>query len=209
MIYSIKDKNLYKIEDEAAREIYYGSNQDWYGKRWQRLSGCGPSAVANVIYYLSRTREKQDSYPALTKEECLAFMNEIWNYVTPSFGGVSSTAMLCKGMNSYLKEKNLNIQMDSIDIPKKKSLRPDVKQVLQFIMDALKKDSPVTFLNLEHGTILELESWHWVTIVSLEYETDGSTAFVEILDGGLLKRIDLLQWLNTTKLGGGFVSFEQ
>ena len=53
-----------------------------------------------------------------------------------------------------------------------------------------------------------LDSWHWVTIISLEYVLDGSIAILSILDGGTIKKVDLAQWFNTTALGGGFVSFD-
>lgn len=203
--YSIKDKDLFRIVG-AADNNYYGSNQEWYMRRWQRMSGCGPSAVANIIYYLNRSRNANSSCCDLTKEECLRLMNEIWEFVTPSLGGVSSTAMLCKGVNKYLANKNLNLKLDFIDIPIKKKLRPEDQKVISFITEALEKDSPVAFLNLEHGTVYELESWHWVTVISLEVDTNN-TSFAIILDGGLVKRINLSQWLHTTKLGGGFVSF--
>lgn len=205
---SIKDKEIFRIEDETNKMTHYGSNQEWFTKKWQRLSGCGPSAVTNIMYYLNRTRDYVTYSSKLTKKDCLNLMNEIWNYVTPGIGGISSTSMLCKGVNKYLHEKKLGIKLDCIDIPKNKVLRPDLQQVLLFLIKALKEDSPVAFLNLEHGNIYELESWHWVTIISLEYELESNTAFVTILDGGLVKRIDLSSWLQTTKLGGGFVSFE-
>jgi hypothetical protein len=34
------------------------------------------------------------------------------------------------------------------------------------------------------------EPWHWVTIISLEYEEDGTSVYVNILDEGQIKRID-------------------
>jgi hypothetical protein len=205
---SIKDKNLFKIEEAVTKQIFYGSNQEWYTRRWQRMSGCGPSTVANIIYYLNRTRSSEQYCSNLTKEECLNLMNEIWNFVTPSIHGVSSTDMLCKGVQKYLIDKELDIKLDFIDVPKKKKLRPDLSQVLSFLNGALKKDAPVAFLNLEHGTVIELDSWHWVTMIALEEKSDASDVFAEILDSGEVKKINLSQWFRTTKLGGGFVSFQ-
>jgi hypothetical protein len=108
----------------------------------------------------------------------------------------------------YLKEKSLNIRMNEIEIPKNKLRRPDFYYVMTLIKEALNNDTPVAFLNLEHGDVSNLESWHWVTIIALEYEPDGSKAFAKILDGGTVKRIELSLWHQTTKMGGGFVSFE-
>lgn len=205
--YSIQNKELFRIEEEMTRSIFYGSNQDWYDSKWQRMSGCGPSTVANIIYYLNRTRDGNPDDPALTKAGIRRLMDEIWKFVTPSLGGVSSTTMLRNGVDRYLKEKNLTLKLNSIDIPKKASIRPASDRVVTFIKDALAKDSPVAFLNLEAGTIQVLDSWHWVTVTSLELDTEAGTAYIEILDSGEVKKINLLQWLLTTKLGGGFVSF--
>lgn len=204
---SVKDKLIFQIGKEDDAQSFYGSNQDWYERKWQRMSGCGPSAVTNIIYYLNQTHLVEEPCTPLTKKECLALMNEIWNFVTPSIGGISSTSKLCEGASKYIEYKKLNIKMNSLDLPKKRQQRPDFKQIISFIIEALEKNTPVAFLNLDHGTVEELESWHWVTIISLEYDLEKNLAFVEILDGGFIKRIDLSKWIQTTKKGGGFVSF--
>lgn len=205
--YSINNKNLFRIEEEVTKGIFYGSNQDWYGSKWQRMSGCGPSTVANIVYYIYHAKNNGPTDPVLTKEGILKLMDEIWKYVTPSLGGVSSTAMLRKGVEKYKNEKNITLILDSIDIPKKVPQRPASDKVIDFIKAALEKDSPVAFLNLERGEIEILDSWHWVTITSLNIDSEDGTAYAEILDSGEVKQINLLQWLKTTKLGGGFVSF--
>ena len=79
--------------------------------------------------------------------------------------------------------------------------------VVYFLEGALHQDSPVAFLNLCNGDENNLEPWHWVTIISLEYSEDGKCVFIEILDEGLIKKIDLLLWYDTTTYGGGFVYF--
>lgn len=208
MKYSIKNTDRFSIKDQLSQKIYYGSNQEWYKKRWQRMAGCGPSAVANVIHYVNWSGLKDEEKKSVTRESYLSLMSEVWDYVTPSFGGISSTNMLCGGVDRYVKEKKLNITTESLDIPKNKKLRPDSQQVISFISNALEQDSPVAFLNLEHGTVYELESWHWVTIIALEYYEEYQSAVIDILDGGIIKQIDFLQWLHTSKLGGGLVRFQ-
>lgn len=206
MTYSIQHRDLFKIEDQETKAIYHGTNQEWYGKRWQRMSGCGPSAVANIIYYLNCISSSTSDRPCLTKEKCVKVMDEIWNYVTPKLGGVSSTEMLHNGVKKYMQENHLELAVNILDVPKKASLRPETSKAMAFVAAALEKDQPVAFLNLEHGAVRELESWHWVTIISLDYVADGDTAIIDILDGGDIKRIDLQKWLKTTRMGGGFVS---
>ena len=208
MIYSIKNKNVFHIEEEYLRHNYDGCDQEWYLKRWQRMSGCGPCAMTNVMHYFNcRLAAKHIRYN-LSRAEWLDRMQEMWEYVTPTIGGVYSTEMFRKGAVKYIGDKRLNIKIETLDIDKSKAKRPDPIEAMSFLIEGLKRDMPIAFLNLEHGTVEALESWHWVTIISMDYELHGTTAFVEILDGGRIKRIDILEWLLTTKLGGGFVRFE-
>ncbi len=204
---SIQNVNLFKIYDEAAQRTYYGCDQEWYKRKWQRLSGCGPTAVSNIVYYLNRTHT--DSVPddsPLTKSDCVSLMEEVWRYVTPTLRGIPSTKMLYHDVLDYAKAKALNLQLDVIDIPEKQLLRPEFSRILSFLDLALSNNTLVAFLNLNNGTEKQLDSWHWVTIISLEYAEDASAAFIHFLDEGGIKKIDLVQWFRTTTLGGGFVS---
>lgn len=203
---SIKSKHVLKIEDEEKTTLY-GTNQEWYTKRWQRMCGCGPSTVTNILYYIQSKHDEGTGCLGLTREKCLNLMNEMWKYVTPGPRGIPSTTMLGKGIYKYLEKNNLNIQLDYLDIPKKKQLRPDLDKVTGFLHTALDNDTPVAFLNLDNGEVDELYSYHWVTAISLEYSPNDNLAYLYILDGGLEIKIDLLRWLTTTKSGGGFVSF--
>lgn len=205
---SIQNPGLFKINDEITQEIHYGCNQEWYRKKWQRLSGCGPTAVTNIIYYLNRTRFGSESdHSTLTKSNCLILMEEIWRYVTPTLRGIPSTKMLYDDVLDYANAKALNIQLKMFDIPDRRYSRPEMQLLLTFLDEALSNNAPVAFLNLNNGDEKKLDSWHWVTIISLDYEEDAGAAFANILDEGVIKRIDLAQWFQTTTLGGGFVSF--
>lgn len=206
---AIKNIQLFKIVEELTQNTYYGSSQEWFKTKWQRLSGCGPTAVANILFYLNHTNSDSLETASTSKSDYMLFMEEIWQYVTPNLGGISSTKMLCKGAQKYMKAKKLNIKLDVIDIPKKRILRPDFKKILQFVDVALSSNMPVAFLNLQNGAVTHLDSWHWVTIISLEYSEDGSTAIIDILDEGMIKKINLAQWYHATTLGGGFVSFNR
>lgn len=205
---SIANLNLLKVIDESTSETYYGCNQIWYPKKWQRLSGCGPSVASNIFFYLSHNRstlglEKKSN----SKENWLSLMEEMWKYVTPSIRGVNTTIKFYKPLLAFTKSKGMIAAYRVCDVPKDKTQRPELKNILNFLEDALENDAPVAFLNLCNGEEKNLDRWHWVTIISLESTEDGSNAFVNILDGGLIKRIDLALWYNTTTLGGGFVYF--
>ncbi|MHC1719910.1 MAG: hypothetical protein AB9844_04295 [Clostridiaceae bacterium] len=203
---SLSNLNLLRIEDNSTNATYYGCNQKWYNTYWQRLSGCGPSVACNIIHYIEN---KQDPYGKVhnSKENCITIMKEIWKYFTPKIGGISTTKMFYEDFLIYAKAKGLNVQYRVIDISKDKCSRPELSEVLYFLEEALEKDAPVAFLNLCNGAVKMLERWHWVTIVSLDKSEDGKRAFVDIIDGGEIKKIDLALWYSTTTLGGGFVYF--
>jgi len=205
---AICNPEYFKILDDNTNNIYYGCNQEWYSKPWQRLSGCGPSVASNIILYLKHNKDdfvSEEWYNS--KKDCILLMGEVWKYVTPTLRGVNSTKIFYKGIVDFAKSKGLNGQYKFIDLPKEKFSRPKFMEFLSFIDTSLQMDCPVAFLNLCNGDEKYLDKWHWVTIISLEYEEDGICAWVDILDEGIIKKIDLALWYNTTTLGGGFVNF--
>ncbi|WMJ78933.1 MULTISPECIES: hypothetical protein [unclassified Sedimentibacter] len=197
---SVKNLEYFGIMDEATNENHLGCNQEWYVKHWQRTAGCGPTVAAGIVSYLQKNR-------GLDKASCLKMMEEMWNHVTPTIRGVNSTGLFCSGLLSYSESKGIKLIYYSVDVPEKTDVRPPFKSLIEFISSSLINDIPVAFLNLCNGEEKNLDKWHWVTIAALEYEDDLSSAYAEILDEGIKKRINLLMWYNTTMLGGGFVSF--
>lgn len=207
IVKSIRHLDVLKIQDDASDTTYYGCDQEWYQTKWQRCSGCGPTTSTTILQYLYATRT-QTTPTALTKSFSLTCMENVWRYITPGPQGISTTHKLCKGLDAYFKAKSIPFQADTLDIPRCRSKRPSLTDALTFIGNALDRDLPVAFLNLHNGEEKELDTWHWVTIVSLEYEPDARTVFTGILDEGLRKNIDFAMWYRTTALGGGLVSFD-
>jgi len=197
--------NLLRIQDSNSDEIYYGCSQKWYTTPWQRKAGCGPSVASNIVYYLEN--KQTNSKQIFSKEACASLMEKAWWYFSPKVGGISTTSMFCEAFLLYAKSKLLNVQFRVLDVPQDKCRRPKLAQVLSFLEEALEKDMPVAFLNLCNGAVKMLERWHWVTIVSLDKSEDGKRVFVDILDYGVIKKIDLGLWNDSTILGGGFVYF--
>jgi hypothetical protein len=202
---SITNLNLLRIQDSNPDAIYYGCSQKWYSTPWQRKAGCGPSVASNIVRYL--VNKQTNSQQVFSKEACSSLMEEAWRYFSPKVGGISTTNMFCKAFLLYAKSKRLNVQSRVFDVPQDKCSRPKLAEVLNFLEEALEKDAPVAFLNLCNGVVKMLERWHWVTIVSLYKSEDGKRVFVDILDYGVIKKIDLGLWYDTTTLGGGFVYF--
>jgi hypothetical protein len=121
--------------------------------------------------------------------------------------GHKKITITASGITYTLGYKELNIKLDVMDIPKKRHLRPEFQKLMEFLAAALDNDMPVAFLILHNGKVKELDSWHWVTIISIEY--DDNQAYADILDEGMIKKINLAEWFNTTIIGGGFVSFNR
>lgn len=205
---SISNPDLFKVVDVRDRKTYYGCNQEWYSTEWQRRSGCGPSVASNIILYLSQSQGNSSFIKKCgSKEKCVLIMEEMWDSVTPTLAGVPTTKMLYQAVIEYTQTHGLNAQYHVYDVPNHAFSRLPLPNLVSFIEEALHKDVPVAFLNLSNGDENKLSSWHWVTIIALEHSGDGNSAYVTILDEGLIKKIDLALWFNTTMLGGGFVYF--
>lgn len=205
---SISNPELFKVFNQETNECHYGCNQEWYSTEWQRLSGCGPTVATNIIYYLTRKGKVSPAGQGMAcKTECSALMEDVWKYVTPTTHGIPETKMLIEAMLSYVQSKKLNFEYQFLDLPEDRDSRPTLAEVLDFLETAFIKDAPVAFLNLCNGGEQTLDEWHWVTIISLGYRDKEEQIYVNILDEGMVKKIDLALWYNTTTLGGGFVYF--
>ncbi|WP_041276500.1 hypothetical protein [Desulfosporosinus acidiphilus] len=205
---TIKNETIFKIKDEDTQTTFYGCDQEWYPTSWQRRAGCGPTAVTNIIYYLKTRSSSGFSDHLWLKSGALSLMEEIYQFVKPTLRGIPSTELLYEDVRNYAEAMAQEIKLEVFNISKSRSSRPQFQDLLIFLDKALANDTPVAFLNLDNGEEKRLDSWHWVTVISLEYSADGSRALLRILDGGHIKQIDLVQWFLTTKLGGGFVSFD-
>ena len=170
---------------------YYGGNQDWYSTYFKRLAGCGPTTASTITMY----ELNKSNYKNYSKKEFILLMNELWNYITPGMMGVDKVEKYQKGYNKYLKTSSLELSNSKI-LEFNNSGIDDIKE---YIEEALKLDHPIAFLNLNNGSEKQIDSWHWTTIVSIEYINDN--IIVEICDEGLLKKFNLTKWLNTSSNG--------
>ncbi len=204
---SIQHPDFMQIRDDDTGKIFYGCDQEWYHSKLQRLAGCGPTTAATILSYLKKPKKATVFDPPL-KSTCLAEMEEVWKSVTPGPRGIPSTAMLRAGLLKLAQAKGVCFDIRRLDIPAKREKRPPFSAALDFLADALKKDLPVAFLNLHNGDVAGLDAWHWVTIISISFEPDGSIAEIKILDEGLCKAVDFALWFRTTRLGGGLLTFD-
>ena len=170
---------------------YYSGDQDWYNSYIKRLAGCGPTTASTItMYELNKL-----NYHEYTKKEFISLMKDLWKYITPGMMGVDTVDKYKDGYDKYLKTSNLNISKSKILILDTAS----IDEIENYLQEAIKADHPVAFLNLNNGSEKQIDSWHWTTIVSLE--NINNNLYVEICDEGLLKKVNLSNWLNTSSRG--------
>ena len=186
-----------------ADAAHYGCDQNWYSDPFQQKAGCGPCAAANLIDYAVRPQSDPASHSG-SLPDFIRLMHEVWAFVTPGLMGVHRARHLADGLSRYAREHQLEIESVMLDIPVRRNRRPATASVISFITAGLHADSPVAFLNRSNGLLTEPESWHWVTITALYSSHDG-TIHAEIANYGRVSLINLSAWLQTTRLGGGFV----
>jgi hypothetical protein len=199
MTYAIQRPEIYEILDSKTNKIVYGCDQEWYTTKWQRVSGCGPTVATNMVLYILK---KQYS----SRNEYVELMRDVRKYVTPTIGGVNRTSIFYRGLARCFSNNNYPMEYRYLNVPKK-AHRPSFDQIIEFINYALIHDSPVAFLNLHNGKVVNLESWHWTLIIESFLDKENNHTIVTILDNGEKKTIDLKQWYDNTANDGGFVYF--
>ena len=184
-----------------------GADQDWYRDVWQRRAGCGPTAAAMILDYLSSVFPALDRLSvteARTSADFLMQMEAVWPYVTPGTMGLDKPESFVLGCRSFALSRGAVLDGRILPIPRRgKGSRPDLDQVRTFLVWALDKDTPVAFLNYSNGDLKNLDSWHWVPLIACRGEGDSLT--VTALDGGEEKELDMALWLETSFLGGALV----
>ena len=199
---SIANQGAFEVRE--GKRIYTGFCQTWYKTAWQRMAGCGPTVVSGIVHYL---KTKRQEIAPIDKDEAIEIMEDVWQYVKPTMKGIPEAQILYDGIVLYARAKGRRLHSAILNISQKQQLRPLLSEVIEFLEAALLEDVPVAFLNLNRGEEMKLDSWHWVTIVAMEYEEDKK-AYLDILDEGIVKRIDFVKWYRTTSLGGGLVRFD-
>lgn len=206
---SIKNPEILNIYSSAENKTYFGGDQDWYLKKWNKDSGCGPTSAANITAYLAFTREKfRRLYPGTSMErnEFASHMEEMFHYITPGPMGVNTLDKYIDGFMNYAKEKEVEITPFSLSVDLCNFKKREVKKLQDFVEEALAKDCPIAFLNLSKGAETRLQGWHWITITHVKIEGDDIIATAS--DEGIQREFSLKLWYLTTKMHGGLIFFQ-
>lgn len=170
-----------------------GFSQHWYPRKWQRTSGCGPTNAATLMHYTIDGVRSQDAAQAL--------MQKAWQHVTPGWLGVMRAAHFDRGYRAMSGTFGLHAERHLFSIPPLLPA-PSHDDFFHFIYTRLQADQPIAFLN-RHSRTAGIDNWHWVTIIA----ADTSGTDVTILDGGVLRHVDIGHWLATGRLGGALLSY--
>ena len=206
-VLSIREPDTFTIVDETGLPSR-GCDQDWFGSEWQRISGCGPSVASGILYYLHRTGRIRLPFDVGRQSECIALMETVWKHVTPTSSGVDSLERFCDGVRGFLRSIGHDAACRSLGIPKDRTRRPGIAELVRFLSAGLDRDCPVAFLNLSSGRVRRIEGWHWMTVVALRTGQAPDCADALIFDGATSTWIDIAKWLATSALGGGFAYLE-
>ena len=183
---------------------HYGADQKWYSGVRQRLSGCGPTVGASLLWYLARTCPScTDLAPAeQTKEAMVVLMESVWRYIKPGIFGVTRTDVFRNGILRFAADRGVGLAANALNVPPKTSGRPSSAQVAAFLKNELVKGLPLAFLNLGSGQEKRLQNWHWMVLFA--FSPDTLTGW--FYDEGERREFDLELWLKSSPKGGGFVT---
>ncbi len=192
-------KNLSHIEINIENNLYYGFDQDWHTGYFHKMAGCGPTTATMLLNYLRLRDSLNIPINHNNLDELKKSLNNVFNYVTPGAHGVNKTSMFVDGINKFILEHKLNYKCEELVINKGFDKRPNLDEAIDFIKKGIDCDCPIAFLSLSKGDIKVIDSWHWMTIVSIVDK------IVTFYDNGKKESFDIEVWLKTSKLGGGFV----
>jgi hypothetical protein len=194
------------LQLETDNKKLYGYNQGWYQTSFRRTRGCGPTVAAMQLLYLNKRQAQPLPYQDHSIAAITKVLEEVWRYVTPGWLlGLNSTSKFCKGVEALVGHHGLSWRCRKLSVTACRSTRPALAQVVQFLEAGIAADCPVAFLNLHKGKATALDSWHWIVLVALEYDTGSNRYLATGYDTGRVITFDLGLWLETTRWGGGFV----
>ena len=169
--------------------VSVGCNQQWYGKKIQQWSGCGPTVATTMMMYINR-----QSFSS--KQMALQQMNDMFDYITPGFRGVHTLDLFTQGL-----KRKVSVEVNMLNIQSKP--KTDFESIVNFIYEGLSLNRPVAFLNLHNGFQDSLESWHWVLIVGIYYKDEFP--MIEFVDNGEMKKMDLSAWYMMNRKRAGML----
>lgn len=206
MTVSIKKPELLNITDSFEHKTYFGADQVWYRKVWDREAGCGPTCASNITAYLAQTRDnyKELFVPnSLERKDFVGHMENLFRYVTPGAMGVNHVDKFVKGITQFAKDRGVQIETKVFSVENCITRKRNPEKLMEFVRQGLLSDCPLAFLNLSRGEEISLQAWHWITITGADIRENSLIATAS--DEGRIIEFDLLRWYLTTRMHGGLI----
>jgi hypothetical protein len=186
--------------------IRYGGDQKWYADSTKRERGCGPTAAANITYYLAKKNSTKYGklYPQSTinKSDFLTHMNTLYTHINPGVFGETSLSDWTSKVESYAKSKGVTLTR----VTSNASFTLD--NTATYIKNGLNADSPVATLNLQPPYTGYGYAWHWMTITKYFRDT-ADNRWIAVSSWGERYSINYRTHFDAMKnwLGGGLMYF--
>ncbi len=172
MVVSIVNSELLTITDAQTHRSFFGGAQEWYSFEWARRAGCGPTCAANLTAYLALTKPALRSLYSgehMNRDEFLHHMDEVYSFVKPGPGGLHRVESFSEGVVAFAASRGVLLTPHVFAVTSNRSSdRPPVPDLMAFVQAGLNADCPLAFLNLSRGRVKNLQSWHWISIISAE-----------------------------------------
>lgn len=182
---------------------YYGGDQKWlseynYTSKFWSDRSCGVTAAANVIHYITNSRN--EGKLSFSVPEYTELMAELYTYIKPTVFGVPTIRKIKSGFKAFAKVYKL--ETDSC----KYKGKWDVEQVWEYIKKAIEYDCPV-FMITWNTKIRNLKN-HWVTITGI-IKTKSGKRYIITSNWGKMELFDLEQWVISFSLNKGLLYFKR
>ena len=163
----MKELGHYMIGDS------YGGSQDWFTELWMNRGGCGAVTACDVCIYLAKYREMTNLYPFdpqnVTREDFLAFGNQMRPYLSPRHRGINTTTLFIDGFKDYLATL-------SGPVPAMTDFQGtgNVEDAAALIRSQIDAGLPVPYLMLLHSDkALEDFNRHWFILNGYDDSPEG------------------------------------
>ncbi|MBN2899751.1 MAG: hypothetical protein JXO44_13360 [Clostridia bacterium] len=208
MNWQLKYPDYLLIPSTDSKTHFFGGNQSWFSRYWQKEAGCGPTCAATILSYLSRSKPEFENlyqYDHYNRKAFIKHMDQVYRYVTPGIWGIHKTHVFINGVLDYAASLGFHLIVHSLILHPKTLNERSTDTLLSFVEEAFNCDSPIAFLNLDVGEAKRLQPWHWITITRV-YLEDGQV-MADASDEGVKRTFNLGLWYLTAKKHGGLIYF--
>ena len=143
------------IEENGT--VFFGGDQEWYSREWQRWAGCASVTGANMAAYYEALLDGREA--RFNKADYLVRMQEMYRYMTPGIHGFPDPEKFVARFIRYEADHGL-VCSGSIFHG-----WTDWHQAAEHVRNTLQAGHPLALLVLRHTeSTFEENTWHWMTI---------------------------------------------